>query len=300
MSLLGARTDLRLRREDRPDLVEQLRVAHARLRGDRDLVELSLLGEEALRSRQVEARERRAADRGHRAEFDDARDPQTLSRPVGLRTDLLSELEVLLAGRRLVDHDLAGAGPVAVDQFQRVEPRIAVRDAEAKVRSAAIHDRLAVVADQLSLAVDARLGGRDAGEGPHLREQRLVERRRLRGVVAGEVEGRATRDDDVRALADVREDRVEGLVDRVGEDVGAADHRHTEHDRERGQRRPQLPPEQAPQRNADQLSVTSLIVAMISASLACPRSRTMRPSARKRTLSAIAAARASCVTMTRV
>ena len=78
----------------------------------------------------------------------------------------------------------------------------------------------------------------------------------------------ASRDDDVRALANVREDRVEGLVDRVGEDVGAADHRHTEHDRERGQRDPQLPPEQAPQRDANQFSVTSLIVAMISASCA--------------------------------
>ena len=41
------------------------------------------------------------------------------------------------------------------------------------------------------------------------------------------------------------EDRVERLVDRVGEDVGAADHRDAEHDRERGQRRPELAAQQA-------------------------------------------------------
>ena len=152
--------------------------------------------------------------------------------------------EVLLAGSRLVDHDLARLRPRPLDERQRVERRVALRDAEAEIRRAAVHDHLAVVSDELRLAVDASLRLRDARHGAHLREQRFVEGRRRRARLVGQVERRLAADDGVRALADVREDRVEGLVDRVREDERAADHRDAEHDGDRGQARPQLTAEQ--------------------------------------------------------
>ena len=44
----------------------------------------------------------------------------------------------------------------------------------------------------------------------------------------------------VRPLTYFREDPVERLVDRVREDERPGDHRDTEHDRDRGERRPEL------------------------------------------------------------
>ena len=100
--------------------------------------------------------------------------------------------------------------------------------------------------------------------------------------------------------ADVGEDRVERLVDRVGEDERAADHRDAEHDRDRRQRRPQLAAQQALERERRSRSRRARsIVARISCCARRGRGRwTIRPSARKRMRSAIAAARASCVTIT--
>ena len=132
------------------------------LRGDRDLVELAGLVEQPLRGLEVEAGERGAADRGDRAELDETRDAEPLDRADALHADRVADLVVLLAGRRLVDHDLVRLRPGALDERERVEARVAVRDAEAEVRRAAVDDRLAVVADQRRGAVDAALGLRDA------------------------------------------------------------------------------------------------------------------------------------------
>ena len=136
---------------------------------------LPCLVEDLLSRGQVEARKRGAADRRDRAEPEDAGDAQTLDRPVALYADHLADREVLLVGRRLVDRHLAGPRPGALDEGQRVEDRIAVGDAEAEVGRAAVDDRLAVVPDQLGLAVDAALGCGDARHLAHLLEQRLVE-----------------------------------------------------------------------------------------------------------------------------
>jgi hypothetical protein len=65
---------------------------------------------------------------------------------------------VLFRGRRLVDHDLIGLRPGARDQLERIEARSAVRDAEAEVRRPTVDDRLAILADQVRLAVDLSLG----------------------------------------------------------------------------------------------------------------------------------------------
>ena len=82
------------------------------------------------------------------------------------------------------------------------------------------------------------------------RQHALVEGGRGRAAPLGDVEGRLAADDERRALAHVGEDRVERLVDRVREDVGAADHRDAEDDRERRQRGAQLSPQQALEREA--------------------------------------------------
>ena len=94
-----------------------------------------------------------------------------LNRADRLDADDLTDPEVLLAGRRLVDDDLACLGPGPTDERQRIERRIAPGDAEAEIRRSAVDDRLAVLPDQLGLAVDAAVGLADVGERSHLLEQ---------------------------------------------------------------------------------------------------------------------------------
>ena len=172
---------------------------------------------------------------------------ELLDRPLGLDADRLADLEVLLGGRLLVDHDLVRPRPRALDERERVEGRVGVRDREAEVRRAAEDDRLAVVADELGrVGVDAALGlarPRAAPAPSASRDSSKV------GSVTPLPSLRSKADLPVMTAfepcADVREDLVERLVDRVRQDVGAADHRDAEHDRERRQRRPQLPAQQA-------------------------------------------------------
>src|SRR5581483_59313 len=295
LRLLGGRAGLRVRRQDRAHLVEQLRVGHSWLRRERDLVELPRLVEEALRRRQVEARERRTADRGDAAEPDDPRDLQLLHRALTLHTDGLTDGEMLLLRHRGVDHDLVGPGPRAGDERQRVEPGRAARDRKAEVGGAAVGDRLPVVADHVRLAVHARLRLGDVGKAADLRQQRLGERRRQRP--SAEVEGSLAAHDHVGALAAVGEDRSERLVDRDGENVRAAHHRDAEDDRDRGERRAQLAAEQPRERDAGHEAARSIAARMSPAGL-FGSSCTISPSARNSTRSAIVAACASCVTMT--
>ena len=130
------------------------------------------------------------------------------------------------------------------------------------------------------------------------REQGLVERRRIAAAAVGEVERRPAGDHRVRALTGLVEDRVERLVDRVREDVGAAHHRDPEHDRDRGQDRAQLAAEQTLQGELDHAVVIASSAARISGCVERGSSLTILPSARKSTRSAMAAARGSCVTIT--
>ena len=67
------------------------------------------LVEERLGRRQVEAGERRAAEARRAAELHEPGDAHPLHRPVGLDADRVADLEVLLAGGRLVDDDLVRA-----------------------------------------------------------------------------------------------------------------------------------------------------------------------------------------------
>src|SRR5262249_58454866 len=90
---------------------------------------------------------------------------------------------------------------------------------------------------------------------------------------------------------------VEGLLDRVGEYVGAADHRDAEHDRQAGEDRAGLAAEQSFERDRCHRPVTACIAASTSAAVDRGISWTICPSARKRIRSASAAASGSCVTI---
>ena len=151
-------------------LGDELLRRDAGLRGDADLVELADLVEEALRRREVEAGERRPADRGHGAVARDPRDPERLDRSPRLHADRLADLEVLLPGRRLVDDELVWPGPRALHEGQRVELRLRRIDAEADVRRAAEDDRLPVLADQVGIALNAAERCGDVRESLHLGE----------------------------------------------------------------------------------------------------------------------------------
>ncbi len=120
-------SDLRVRREDRVDLREQLLLRRVGLRRDGDLVQLPFLPEESLRRWQVEAGQRRAADREPGRELHDPRELEPLHRALRLDADDLADLEVLL-GRGLLVHDhLIRPGPRALDERQRVERRVGIR-----------------------------------------------------------------------------------------------------------------------------------------------------------------------------
>ena len=209
-------------------------------RGGLDRVELAFLVQQLLRRRHVEDREGRPADRAQVAVLGDADDLELLRRPERGDADPVSELQVLVVGDALVDRDLvAAAGPAALDEVERVEAVVLGRglDAEGERRRAAGVDRLAVRAAAASSGSPDRAGGDlDAVDLADAVERLLRDRRRL-GRLALEAEaGVLAGHDGVRAGVRVDEDRVERLVDRVREDVGAAHHRDAEHDRERGQR----------------------------------------------------------------
>ena len=226
------------RRQDGPDLGEQLRCRHAAFRLNADDVEPALAVEEHLRRRDVEDGHRRAADRDA-GELHDSHDAELLDRAAGLNADRVADLVVLVARRAAVDCDLLRAArPSAGREHEGVEALIRPRlDAEGEVGRAVTADELAVAPHQLGLVVGEGAGCRlHVRQGPDLREQRLREARRLdRVAVCVGVERGLAADHDVGVLVRLRDDRVEGAVHRVRQDERAAHHRDAEHDRERCQ-----------------------------------------------------------------
>src|SRR4029079_14676728 len=91
---------------------------------------------------------------------------------------------------------------------------------------------------------------------------------------------------------------TEGLLQRVREHERAGYHRDADDDGEGGQQGAELAGREALEGNADHRPLTRSSVARMSWAVEAPRSSTMWPSARNRMRSAIAAACASCVTMT--
>src|SRR5206468_6486601 len=93
-----ARTHLRRRRQQRLHLRDERVRPDVRLPRHLDRVELAPLVEDRLRSRQVEDRERRAAERAEAAEADRADDAKLLLRAKGEDADPVAEREVLRRG----------------------------------------------------------------------------------------------------------------------------------------------------------------------------------------------------------
>ena len=241
-----ARPHLRRRREDLLDLRDERLGRDAVLRRDPNLVELARLGEELLRGRQGEPGERRAADRGDRAELDEARDAE-LS-PSGPSAWTPISWPIFRSFLPAVDSSIttspsSGQRPSTSERLlsdgcvgSMLKPRFGAPPKVIAFPSAPI---------SWAFAADATDGGAGVRKRLHLGEQRLVERRRDAAVVA-EVERGLAGDRRVGAAVDVREDRVERVVDRVREDERAAHHRDAEDDRERGQDGAQLAPQRSP------------------------------------------------------
>ena len=138
-----------------------------------------------------------------------------------------------------------------------VERRLRRIDAEAEVGRAAERDRLAVRADQLSVALRRRRrAAPTSGSAFTFGEHDSSNGGAIAAVVA-EVERGLAGDRRVGVRVDVGEDRVERVVDRVGEHEGAAHHRDAEDDRERRQDGAQLAAEHALAARTGSLGVRS-------------------------------------------
>src|SRR5439155_23705688 len=137
-------------------------------------------------------------------------------------------------------------------------------------------------------------GGLDSGHGSNAGDQRGGHARRVRRSGHDLL----PRHDDGRLLVWLREDAVEGVVERIGEDEGRADHSRAEHDRERGEDGAGLAAEQSFERDGNHRPLTCCMAASTSAAVEPRTSLTIWPSARKRIRSASAAALASWVTIT--
>ena len=109
-----------------------------------------------------------------------------------------------------------------------------------------------------------------SGSARTLREQRRGNRRR---AALGALDDLLAGDHRVGLLVGRREDAVERLLDRVGQDERPADHRDADHDGERRQQRADLAAREALQRDGDHRSVISSSAARISCARRAARGR---------------------------
>ncbi len=115
------------------------------------------------------------------------------------------------------------------------------RDPEGR-RAGRLDRRLAVLADELRVALQEPVRGGDARDVAHRLDQILGQA--LAGG-RGVVERRPGPHHEVHPGRVLREQGAEGVLQGVGEDVGAAHERHPEHHSEGGQRKAHLPGEHA-------------------------------------------------------
>src|SRR5204863_6762186 len=182
-------------------------------------------------------------------------------------------------------------------QLERAEARVGGVVAGAH---ALLGDRLAVGADDVGgvglLRADVARGRLDLRQRLDLGQHRGWDR--APAAVGGVLDDLLAADEGVGLGSRRGEEAGERLQRRVGEDEGAADHRDADDDGERGEHGADLAGRESLERDADHRWVTCSSASRISWALDWPRSRTMWPSARNTTRSAIAAAWASWVTMT--
>ena len=148
--------------------LDELLVGDAGLRGDRDLVQPAALAEQLLRGRQVKP----ARVAPPIVETDPKwTKPEMRSRCAAPSACTPIVWPTLKSSLFAVDSSITTSprpGQAPSDERERIEAGVAVGDAEAEVRRAAVDDRLAVVPDQLRLAVDAPLGRFDVGQAANL------------------------------------------------------------------------------------------------------------------------------------
>ena len=292
--------DLQAGGDQRLDGADELGRRGAVLGGDRDAVEAAALVQQRLGGGEVPDRDRGAAERVEPSEGGDAGHLVAVLGSERCHGDRVTDCEVLRGRRVGVEGDLLRPfGPLAGLELERAELRQRRVVAESELGCVAGADGLAVAAEDLGPVGrdrrDRATGRLDLGQRPYLREQRLGNGR---GPALGALDDLLAGDHRVGLLIRRAEDAVESLLDRVGEDERAADHRHADHDGQRRQQSADLATRDALQRDGDHRAVISSSVARISCADERPRSRTIRPSARNSTRSAIAAACASCVTIT--
>ena len=213
------------------------------LRHDVDVVELAHLAQQPLGRRRVEGGERRAGQVVGGPEARQPGDGERLRRALEEDAHVLTHPEVVLLRRAEVHHDVVRRRRGgALGQPQLRELRVGV-EGDAEGRGPTRRDRLAVGCDVLRVAGDRSVGRFDAGHAPDGRQH---------GLGDGVAGGRATTAElrhaahlEVDVLVDVAEQRVERVVQRVGEDERSGNERHADHDGQRGEGQPQLVREQS-------------------------------------------------------
>ena len=218
--------------------VAQVAGRDAWLAGDVDLVEGAPLADHALGLGQREDRDARATKGRAAAELDDADDRVALGRRRAARDEhLLADLQFGALSSGFVDREFIGArGEAALNRRERVEAGGHLGGHER--RRTALGEPFAVHVEERARREDRAGGLTHARGGAHPREHRFGDRRGFRAAVAPEHLGR--RDHDVVAAVGRLEDAGEGLVDRVGEHIGARHQGHAERDRDPGEQYPQL------------------------------------------------------------
>ncbi len=146
---------------------------------------------------------------------------------VGVRQhhlDVITDVDVVLAGRGVVDDDLVGLfRRMAAGQLGRFLHRVAARPLAAGAGRAARVDALAVRVDEHDVRLHLRLHGPHPG---HLLDDRDRRGRHPGREVLGRLHPR------VDAPVAGGEDRVEALLERVGEDERAGHERGAEQHRD--------------------------------------------------------------------
>ena len=276
-SLLLGVLDLQARGDQRLDGADELVRGRAVLGGDRDAVETAFLVQQRLGGREVPDRDRGAAERVDPAEAGDAGQLVASLGPERGHGDHVADLEVLAGGRVGIDGDLLRPlGPLARLELERAELRQRRVIAESELGRAFGADGLAVAAEDLGVVGlvrrDRASGRLDLGQRPHLGEQRRGNRR---GPALRALDDLLAGDHRVGLLVRRREDAVERLLDRVGQDERPAHHHDADHDGQGRQQGTHLAAEQSLQRDGGHRSVTASSASRISCAVERPRSRTI-------------------------
>src|SRR3954452_2897724 len=258
--------------------------------------------EHLLRRREIEQRERRAAEARRRAEMHESGDRVLAGAGRRHDLDLLTDGDPMALGRARVDHHLIRTGRGRAARFELQRGRVRIPRAAERRRAAVLDHLVGRGIDDPRRAAYRAIGARDAIDGLYLRQNAFRDRLPLGSTAptstARGVEGRRRLHDNRCAGEHGAEQVVEALEGGIGQDERAGGHPHAEHDRQRGQHQPELAREQALDRRSEHYASSDLISSRIASAVGDRISWTTLPSARNTTRSACAAACASCVTIT--